>query len=283
MNIALPALVGFLLLLPGFVFRSRFKRAEKTSLDYSPFGQVVTEGVLWACVFHGIWLAIAYFPFGRYLNAPILLKLLSSDAASQARAGEVVGAQFSTIAIYFGTLYAAAYLAPALIRHIITKYQFDRFGHPLSFLLRFHQAPWYYLLTGADFKKNEKPDLIRVSAVVDVAGDAVLYTGILDEFFVDADGKLDRLVLQQVMRRPLSSDKVATTPNAADNSARFYQVDGDYFVLRYSEAITFNVQYIKLASETNAPPGSEDGSHALITGQDDAALTVVETSAAIPR
>ena len=43
MNVALPALVIFLLVLPGFVFRSRFKRAERTALDYAPFGRVVPK------------------------------------------------------------------------------------------------------------------------------------------------------------------------------------------------------------------------------------------------
>jgi hypothetical protein len=33
MNIALPALVVFLLLLPEFIFRARFKLAERTSHD----------------------------------------------------------------------------------------------------------------------------------------------------------------------------------------------------------------------------------------------------------
>lgn len=48
MNVALPALIVFLLLLPGFIFRTNLKRSERTSLDYSPFGHVVAEAVLWA-------------------------------------------------------------------------------------------------------------------------------------------------------------------------------------------------------------------------------------------
>jgi hypothetical protein len=34
MNLALPALVVFVLLLPGFLARSRFKRIERSSLDF---------------------------------------------------------------------------------------------------------------------------------------------------------------------------------------------------------------------------------------------------------
>jgi hypothetical protein len=72
-----------------------------------------------------------------------------------------------------------------------------------------------------------------------------LFTGILDEFFVDAGGSLDRLILSQVMRRPLVADKEDSS-TVAEDLARFYGVDGDYFVLRYSEAITLNIEYIKI-------------------------------------
>jgi len=81
-----------------------------------------------------------------------------------------------------------------------------------------------------------------------VAGDAVLYSGILDEFFVDAEGKLDRLVLQQVMRRPIGSDKNSANLDEANSLSRFYSIDDDYFVLKYEEAITLNIQYVKLTT-----------------------------------
>lgn len=71
--------------------------------------------------------------------------------------------------------------------------------------------------------------------------------GILEEFFVDADGGLDRLILRDVMRRPIESDKKADEVDGG--ASRFYLVEGDYFVLRYDETITLNVQYLKI-SET---------------------------------
>ena len=35
-----------------------------------------------------------------------------------------------------------------------------------------------------------------------------------------------------------------TTP-IPDDADRFYPIDGDYFVIRYSEVITLNVHYVK--------------------------------------
>jgi phage gp45-like len=58
------------------------------------------------------------------------------------------------------------------------------------------------------------------------------------------------LILQQVLRRPLSKDKSVDQNGTRPGNERFYPVDGDNFVLRYSEAITLNVQYVKLTAAT---------------------------------
>ncbi len=50
MNVAFSALLVFLLLLPGFLFRTYFKRAEKVVLDIKPFGQAAIDAFLAALV-----------------------------------------------------------------------------------------------------------------------------------------------------------------------------------------------------------------------------------------
>lgn len=87
-----------------------------------------------------------------------------------------------------------------------------------------------------------------ISAIVEVAKEGVLYVGVLDDFFFDADGKLDRLILQGVARRPLSADK-SKNETDAEVANRFYEIDGDSFVLRYEDVKTLNVQYVKLTAD----------------------------------
>lgn len=268
MNLALPALVVFLLLLPGFIARSRIKRAERLSLDYSPFGQIVTEAVVWAAGLHiaGV-LALHHFSHLR-VQPDIALRLLSSDPQAQARALDAVAGQAGAVTAYWAGLIAFAYLGPTAVRAFISWRRLDRNGSRLSPLLRFSGAPWYYLLSGADFRREDEPDLIAISAIVDVANTPYLYTGILDDYFLDTEGRLDRLILQQVMRRPLDRDKAEgrTEPDLD----RFYAVDGDYFVLRYAEAITLNVEYIKL------PPGDARSARVLEEWQQDRAFAPTE-------
>ncbi len=239
MNFALPAILVFLIVLPGFLFRSRLKLAEQTSLDYSPFGRVVTEALLWSVVLHVLWLGISRV-FGETLRTDALLGLLSSSPTLQAVAVEAVSTSSLRVFVYFTSLYLFAFVVPSTLRAAISHWRLDRFGARFSPVFRFNQAPWYYLLTGADFAKDEQPDYVLVAAIVDVAGSATLYVGMLADFFFDPDGHLDRVVLENVLRRPLSSDRTAF------DESRFYPIEGDYFVIRYAEAITFNVRYVKL-------------------------------------
>jgi hypothetical protein len=73
-------------------------------------------------------------------------------------------------------------------------------------------------------------------------------------FFVGPDGQLDRLVLQNVPRRPIGNDKGKAPPVSDVGVNRFYDVDGDSFVLRYSEAITLNIQYVRMMSNQEDIP-----------------------------
>ena len=258
MNFALPAVVVFALLLPGFIFRSRLKRVERTSLDYSPFGTVVAEAVFYAACLHGLWLLVAAVALDLRLDLVLLLSLLAPSPAPM-EAIRRLAEHPAWLEVYFATLLVAAYGLPLLWRYGVTRLRLDRWGHWMSPLARFHEAPWYYLLTGADFPPEELPDYIRVTAVVDVGKGAVLYRGTLEEWFVNPDnGQLDRIVLSAASRRPFERDKPAE--DAGDEPPRFYPIDGDYFVLRYEHMLSLNVQYVRITEQDGELPSEEPAS-----------------------
>lgn len=269
MNVALPALIVFVLVLPGFVFRDHFERSETSALDYAPFGSVVAQAVIWATLLHVIWLLCAWLFRDQVLRVDVLLGLLSSNNTDQSRAIVFIHTHSDRLAEYFLSLLLASFVVPRWLRSLIIRFRLDRYGHPLSKYVRF-DAPWYYLLTGADFERDRLPDYINVSAIVNIAGTPYLFQGVLADFFCASDGQLDRLILENVSRRSLVKDKTtlpmtsqadqeaeiagppgASTTDAASLDQRFYPVDGDYFVLRTSEAITLNIQYVKLDNEAS--------------------------------
>ncbi|MCW7539628.1 hypothetical protein OOT46_17430 [Aquabacterium sp. A7-Y] len=254
MNIALPAVVVFLLVLPGFLVRMRFKRVERSVLDASPFGRVATEATILATLLHIFWILLGAGLFDRHFELRLLLNLLGSHPEAQRDASERIGAQADWLAFYFVSLYLASWLLPTLARDFVSARRWDRLGSRFGRVLRFNDAPWYYLLSGADFAPGEVPDLILISAVVNVGKEPWLYVGVLDDYFMTPSGDLDRLVLQNVRRRRLADDREGPDADAPD---RFYAIDGDYLVLRYTESTTVNVKYVKLpAPEPDAaqPP-----------------------------
>lgn len=255
MNVALPALIVFLCLLPGFIFRGRLKRVESTSLDYSPFGRVATEGILWAGVLHVLWITLCPV-FGDVSDLSIVLRLLSSNLDVHGKALDVVASQIPRISGYFISLYVASYAVPGFIRWLITRCRLDRYDGNWSWLFRFNDAPWYYLLTGADFDKDHKPDFIEATAIVNIAGEPYLFKGVLESFYFKSDGALDRLVLENTTRRKLNEDERSRGRRAAARpDGGFSPIEGDSFVIQYDQVVTLNIRYkkIDLASADAAP------------------------------
>lgn len=115
----------FLVLLPGFIARSRIKRVERLSLDYSPFGQVVTEAILWAGSLHFFWVWLSEFG-PKEFKPEVALKPLGADPNAQAKALEAVALNASWITAYFGSLLLVPHLAPTIVRSSTTHYKFDR-------------------------------------------------------------------------------------------------------------------------------------------------------------
>jgi hypothetical protein len=250
MTFALPALLLLIALLPGWLALGRIRHVEGHAACAAPWAQSLGAALLWAA---GLNVAlIGLWPLSGLgaLPADDLLKLLSPEPAVQTGALAALPRHGAVLLAHVATLIVLANLLPWALRRLVVRHRLDRRRAPWSGLLRQPRAPWYYLLSGADFAAGEVPDLIAVSAVIDVAGQPWLYKGVLDEYFVDADGQLDRLLLQQVVRRPLAA---AATPSTRPQD-RFERLEGDCLVLRYSQASTLQIDYIRLARTTDLPP-----------------------------
>lgn len=250
MDLALPAVLTFFALLPGFIARARLKYHESESIGSSPFGRVVVGGVLWASALHCVWLLASWLFAGYYVQLDVVLALLNADLIPEAKK-ELIFSQLrdqaALYAWYFGSMTLFSLFVPWILRKVIEKWGLDKRSHPLSSLCRFHDAPWFYLLNGRD--GDSEPDFIQLSAVVELGGKPYLYVGVLEEYFFDDEGKPDRFVLSQVRRRALSRDKGA--PQQTGGS-RFYEVDGHWFVLRYSEVRTLNITFVQLQQLSSA-------------------------------
>ncbi|MEK6748895.1 MAG: hypothetical protein AABY83_06775 [Pseudomonadota bacterium] len=241
MNIALPAFLIFLLVLPGSIFRASFHRAERTSLDFKPFASQTATSIIYAIFLHLFWSAITTAilnPFNISVDYTALLELLIGSKDDHSLIATHVAEYPSLIAIYYLSLSLFAFWFGIGIRAYVEKNQWDRRG-PFESIFKF-DTPWFYLFTGLTDNDSKNFDGVYLTAIVNVDGGSYLYQGALFEYEVDQEGNLDRVLLKRTFRRKLEED------NSNDSNTKWSPIEGDYFVLRYSEIVTLNIMYAKL-------------------------------------
>ncbi|ABQ28078.1 hypothetical protein [Geotalea uraniireducens] len=243
MNIAFPALLVFLIILPGFIFRFSFRISEKTVIDQTPFATAFVKGVIIAGFFHLPWSWIASL-IGHPIDYNALLMLLASPQRESALVTIIanVADDFPIIILYFISLFIFAAALGTLLRSLVVKFKLDR-NELIGPFVKF-DTPWYYLFSG--YHEAFESDGVVVSAIVEIDKTGYIYTGLLKEYFFAPDGALERIVIEMAMRRPLSNNKSSDENNIEERFERFYKIDGDYFVLRYSEIKTLNIEFLRV-------------------------------------
>lgn len=238
MNVALPAFLIFLFILPGLIFNLSFYNTENTPLRYVSLTHKAIISSAITIISHTIWLVLIIYFFHYQIDIHLLLLLVAgvqgekfASAISEVTTNEIIITSY-----YLLSMYVITYVAGISLRWIIRYFRLDE---QFSFLRI--DSPWYYLFTGSDWKDG-KPDGVSIAAIVEIGGKGYLYVGWLENFYLDSQGNIDRLVLTSVMRREINHDK--KSPDT--NNERFYSIDGDYFVLKYTEVKSLNVQFIKL-------------------------------------
>ena len=260
MDFAFPALVVFLLVLPGVLLSYAYRRGffQRSPVSFSTLSSEVARSVLFALLLHtGALLALGRL--GADVDYGAALLLLAGQAGPATAEGRDA---LRAVAGYPGPI--AAYVLLTNLAGLLVGYALHwavrRTRSDLRWdVLRFKNT-WHYLFTGEalafgipqrerSYEKirrvlDEGVDLVFVSAVVEQAGAPFLYWGVLSDFYFDAAGRLDRIVLEEPQRRPLGADKAAGEADVAPPlDARFYQIRGDYLVLPYAHIKNLNLEY----------------------------------------
>jgi hypothetical protein len=98
---------------------------------------------------------------------------------------------------------------------------------------------------------------------VDHASGSYLYRGIVSDFTFDRDGALDTVVLTDAHRRKLVDDRQEGEPPShvgpSEPDERYYEIRGDFLVLRYAEIRTLNLDYFAVTLAEGVPGDIEEG------------------------
>jgi hypothetical protein len=268
MNLALPALIIFALLLPGIIYRYTYARgpwswANPTSLR--TISDELAYSVILAVGLHSVWVSLSR-ALGYYVDFAALIAFLSGnfgkDSSLLLPSIAAFAAHQASVATYFLSIYAGSATLGILSHAVVRLTGLDLRTRSLRF-----ENQWYYLLTGEvlgfanGIPFDQLPSGVYVSAIIDQGKESILYWGIVEDFSFDAEGELDRLILSLAHRRPLHSDRESTDPtrtmpidsripNRPDEDERYYEIRGDYLVIRYADVRTINLEYFWVEEES---------------------------------
>ncbi|MBA6262719.1 hypothetical protein [Colwellia sp. Bg11-12] len=239
MNIAFPAFFILVLIIPGFIFQNSYEKLENTSIEKKPFDVSSSLAFFYALILHVFLIAVVVPLSGNEINYDICIKLLTGSKSISASDLGAISGNITKIILYFSSSFLLAYVFGKFFQKIIfyfnpyksSKYAFD--------------TPWYYELTGK-LSETQDAELIKLSCLVESKNTSFLYYGVLEDFYLDSNGQLNRVVLSGAMRRPIESDdSEPTTPP----TTRFYEIKGDRLILKYEDIKNINIEYLYIIEE----------------------------------
>ena len=266
MNLAFSALLLLLLLLPGFILIFTYSRGfwATSPVSFQRASESIAFALVCACVLHLVWSVIAWWLFGVAIDVTVILKLLlnayGTDDVDFAPTMQATASALPGATMYLLSLYAFAALIGWGGHKVVRGAKLDRRYRALRF-----NNEWHYLLSGEilefpELKMQPFPlDGVYLSAVVQHQEHDYLYRGIVRDFSYGSDGQLERVILVAVHRRLLDRDRKEGEERLTDYGldSRYYSIEGDFFILRYADMKTVNIEYIALRTpqeETSTLP-----------------------------
>lgn len=272
MNIALPALLIFLLVLPGIALRYTYLKGWwrwNSPVSIQSISDEVAYSIICAGILHVAWYSIvSILGFGKPDLRSVLVLLIGGGAGSSEDLPSAIAATvespFRVVGYFLSILIFSGLLG--LVAHILVrKWRLDRKTKALRF-----KNEWHYLLSGevlefSEFQPLERQgivDGVYLSAIVKHGRSDVLYRGIVADWLLDSKGDLDRILLRGAHRRNLENDRAPGQDRNNDDPAyqddpRYYDIEGNFLVVRYQELTTINIEYVFVDEDS---PANDDSS-----------------------
>lgn len=261
MNIALGAVLIFILLLPPIAFYISYSygRFAKAGPKFS-----LLDGLLASAIFSLFIHAVAVMLIGKVVRFDLLLKLVGGDLKD-------VGTTISNteltqglqqFAYYNACIFIIALLLGKLARLVVTWNEW----HARWEILRLNNRWWYlfngYYLPEIGMDKREF-DLLFVDAVVDTHDGTFIYSGYLVEFVCTGE-ELDRIYLNDTIRREIRKKRMDENGKdmAVNETGESVQIPGAFFSIAYRDIKNLNLRFISFENSIDdiekLPDDAED-------------------------
>jgi hypothetical protein len=254
MNIALSAVITFILLLPPIAFY--------LSLTFGRFAKAgpklgLLEGLMLSAIFSVVLHAIAIQLMPGEIRFDILALLLGGELKtfSATVANDAFKSMFRTFVLYNSLLLLASIVLGLIVRWVI-----ERTGlHARSELLRLYNQWWYlfqgYKIDGFINQSGPPPfDVVFVDALVNTNAGTMIYSGYLIDFVCEGEA-LNRIYLSETSKREFKQNSMNDRGNVLINEpGEPSAIDGDTMMIPYAQIINMNLHFITLPSELGDIP-----------------------------
>ncbi|MEO1253289.1 MAG: hypothetical protein AAFY41_00200 [Bacteroidota bacterium] len=223
MNVAFGTLLILIFLSPGFVCRYAFLKGPYSRKNLQPS---LPNEIFWSVIpaFFIQLLAIQFLKLVGF--QPAIKELYLMVIGDPGVDFKIVNGELGAFLIYSAALLFLSYFLGASARLIVTHFNID-----LKYNILKVNNEWYYLFSGK--LAESEVDLIQLDVLVHSNSEkgTTLYSGILEDYFLNKEGGIDRLYMIKVYR---------------DTK---YEMPGDLFVIFGKDIININLTYFKLEEE----------------------------------
>jgi hypothetical protein len=261
MSLAIGFLIIFLLAVPGIVFRITYLSSpySKRNINTTTLEEIYSS-LIPAFIFHAASI-LFLFALGYAIDFQFIFNLLiGSNTAKNINRLNIYLAPFL---IYMAINTCLNFGFALLLRRVVLKNKLYKKYPALSIYNK-----WYDILKPKGSRDN------RISVWLDVLletkNDVLIYRGFLTDFWLDKDGGIKELHMEDVRRRVMSNDiKIQTvdptsgdeamTANGTDTPAaeelifeseitesideRYYYIPGERFIIKYEDVKNMNITY----------------------------------------
>ena len=232
-------------------------------MSFQGLSDEVAFSLVWAAVLHLIWcVLVSILGLGKPDLRSVLVLLVGGGAGRSEDLRLAITATVESplrVVGYFLSILIFSGLVGLLAHIAVRRWRLDR----KTKVLRFRNE-WHYLLSGEvlEFSEFQPPqhegnvDGVYLSAIIKHGKNDVLYRGIVADWLLDSNGDLDRILLRMAHRRKLEDDR---EPGQARNigdlnykdDPRYYDIEGRFFVIRYQELTTVNIEYVFVVPDSS--------------------------------
>lgn len=224
MNIAFGTLVIIVLLSPGFVCRYAFLKGPYSRKNFKPS---ISDDIFWSVIPAVFIQLTAFILLKSFGFQPSLRDIYLIIVGAEAIDFDVIDAGIAPFLIYSIIILAFSYLLGGLARWTVIRFSLD-----LKYNILKVNNEWYYLFSGK--LTDEEVDFIQLDILVNSDKGTMLYSGILDDYFLNKEGGIDRLYLIKVHRD------------------RRYEMPGDHFIIFGREILNINLTYFRLEEPSHS-------------------------------